>query len=101
MITREGMRRRCSSGTPAVQEAGTNIIAGAVGGTISAGIVAGSGRANGHRVNLACVFQVTAPLSRRLRRFIADLRVHELTEANLYPTASPCTGPPRHMADGR
>ena len=89
MITREGMETALLMGTLLFQEAGTNIIAGAVGGTISAAFVAWLWSRYGHRVNLALFFQVTALF---LAVFVVQLLIygfHELTEANLLPYSEP------------
>src|SRR5688572_26876997 len=72
-------------GTLLFQEAGTNILIGAIGGTLSAGFVAWLWSRYGHRVNLALFFQVTAVF---LAVFVVQLFIygfHELTEANLFP----------------
>jgi high-affinity iron transporter len=72
-------------GTLLFQEAGVNILAGAVLGTICAAFVAWLWSRYGHRVNLALFFQVTAVF---LGVFVVQLLIyglHELTEANLFP----------------
>jgi high-affinity iron transporter len=84
MITREGMETALLMGTLFFQEAGMNILAGAVLGTLSAASVAWLWSRYGHRVNLALFFQVTAVF---LAVFVVQLGiygVHELTEANLW-----------------
>jgi high-affinity iron transporter len=58
MITREGMETALLMGTLLFQEAGTNILIGAIGGTLSAAFVAWLWSRYGHRVNLALFFQV-------------------------------------------
>jgi high-affinity iron transporter len=71
-------------GTLLFQEAGTNILVGAVGGTLCAAFVAWLWSRYGHRVNLALFFQVTAVF---LSVFVIQLAIyglHELTEANLW-----------------
>jgi high-affinity iron transporter len=85
MITREGMETALLMGTLLFQEAGVNILAGAVLGTICAAFVAWLWSRYGHRVNLALFFQVTAVF---LGVFVVQLLIyglHELTEANLFP----------------
>ena len=84
MITREGMETALLMGTLFFQEAGTNILAGATLGTLSAASVAWLWSRYGHRVNLALFFQVTAVF---LAVFVLQLAIyglHELTEANLW-----------------
>jgi high-affinity iron transporter len=89
MITREGMETALLMGTLLFQEAGTNILIGAVGGTLCAALVAWLWSRYGHRVNLALFFQVTAVF---LSVFVVQLLIygfHELTEANLFPYSEP------------
>ena len=89
MITREGMETALLMGTLLFQEAGTNILIGAVGGTLCAAFVAWLWSRYGHRVNLALFFQVTALF---LSVFVVQLLIygfHELTEANLFPYSEP------------
>jgi len=89
MITREGMETALLMGTLLFQESGTNILAGAVAGTLSAALVAWLWSRYGHRVNLALFFQVTALF---LAVFVVQLLIygfHELTEANLFPYSEP------------
>jgi high-affinity iron transporter len=89
MITREGMETALLMGTLLFQEAGTNILAGAVAGTLSAAFVAWLWSRYGHRVNLGLFFQVTALF---LSVFVVQLMIygfHELTEANLFPYSEP------------
>jgi len=84
MITREGMETALLMGTLFFQEAGVNIMIGAIGGTLSAAFVAWLWSRYGHRVNLALFFQVTAVF---LSVFVVQLAIyglHELTEANLW-----------------
>jgi high-affinity iron transporter len=89
MITREGMETALLMGTLMFQEAGTNILIGAVAGTLCAAFVASLWSKYGHRVNLALFFQVTALF---LAVFVVQLLIygfHELTEANLFPYSEP------------
>ena len=89
MITREGMETALLMGTLLFQEAGTNILIGAIGGTVSAAFVAYLWSRYGHRVNLALFFQVTALF---LSVFVVQLLIygfHELTEANIFPYSEP------------
>jgi high-affinity iron transporter len=89
MITREGMETALLMGTLLLQEAGTNILAGAVAGTLCAAFVAWLWSRYGHRVNLALFFQVTAVF---LAVFVVQLLIyglHELTEANIFPYSEP------------
>ena len=89
MITREGMETALLMGTLLFQESGTNILAGAVAGTLCAAFVAWLWSRFGHRVNLALFFQVTALF---LAVFVVQLLIygfHELTEANLFPYSEP------------
>jgi high-affinity iron transporter len=85
MISREGMETALLMGTLIFQVRAIDIIAGAIGGTLIAAIVAWLWSRYGHRVNLALFFQVTAIF---LLLFVAQLLIygfHELTEANLFP----------------
>ena len=89
MITREGMETALLMGTLLFQEAGMNILIGAVAGTLCAAGVAWLWSRYGHRVNLALFFQVTAVF---LSVFVVQLLIygfHELTEANLFPYSEP------------
>jgi high-affinity iron transporter len=89
MITREGMETALLMGTLLFQEAGTNILVGAVAGTTCAAFVAWLWSRYGHRVNLALFFQVTALF---LAVFVVQLLIygfHELTEANIFPYSAP------------
>jgi high-affinity iron transporter len=89
MITREGMETALLMGTLLFQEAGTDILVGAFGGTLCAAFVAWLWSRYGHRVNLALFFQVTAVF---LAVFVVQLLIyglHELTEANLFPYSEP------------
>jgi high-affinity iron transporter len=89
MITRAGMETALLMGTLLFQEAGVNILTGAVAGTLSAAFVAWLWSRYGHRINLALFFQVTALF---LGVFVVQLLIygfHELTEANLFPYSAP------------
>jgi high-affinity iron transporter len=89
MITREGMETALLMGTLLFQEAGANILIGAIGGTLAAAFVAFLWSRYGHRVNLGLFFQVTAVF---LSVFVVQLLIygfHELTEANLFPYSEP------------
>jgi high-affinity iron transporter len=89
MITREGMETALLMGTLLFQEAGTNILVGAILGTSSAAFVAWLWSRYGHRVNLGLFFQVTAVF---LSVFVMQLLIygfHELTEANIFPYSEP------------
>lgn len=89
MITREGMETALLIGTLLFQTTATNIVAGAIGGTIVAALVAWLWSRYGHRVNLALFFQVTAVF---LAVFVVQLFIygfHELTEANIFPYSEP------------
>jgi len=84
MITREGMETALLMGTTLLQQSGSSVLIGAVGGTLSAAFVAWLWSRYGHRVNLALFFQVTAVF---LAVFVVQLLIyglHELTEANLW-----------------
>ena len=85
MITREGMETALLMGALLFQIRSTEIIAGAIGGTLAAAVVAWLWSIYGHRVNLGRFFQVTAVF---LLVFVVQLVIygfHELTEANLFP----------------
>ena len=85
MISREGMETALLMGTLVFQVRAIDIIAGAVAGTIGAGVVAWMWSKYGHRVNLGLFFQVTAIF---LLIFVVQLLIygfHELTEANIFP----------------
>ncbi len=88
MITREGMETALLMNALLFTVQSPQIIAGAVGGTILAALVASLWSRYGHRVNLARFFQVTAVF---LLIFVVQLLIygfHELTEANISRTAS-------------
>ena len=89
MITREGMETALLIGSLLLQTTGTNILWGAIGGTIVAAMVAWLWSRYGHRINLALFFQVTAVF---LAVFVVQLLIygfHELTEANIFPYSEP------------
>jgi high-affinity iron transporter len=89
MITREGMETALLIGSLLLQTTATNILWGAVGGTIVAAFVAWLWSRYGRRVNLALFFQVTAVF---LAVFVVQLLIygfHELTEANIFPYSEP------------
>jgi high-affinity iron transporter len=72
-----------------LQTTATDIVAGAIAGTIVAAFVAWLWSRYGHRVNLALFFQVTAVF---LGVFVVQLLIygfHELTEANIFPYSEP------------
>ncbi len=83
MITREGMETALLMNTLLFQIKAPAIIAGAIGGTVSAAAVAWLWSRYGHRVNLSRFFQVTAIF---LLVFVVQLVIysfHELMEANI------------------
>jgi high-affinity iron transporter len=83
MITREGMETALLMNTLLFQVKAPPVVAGAVAGTLAAGIVAWLWSRYGHRVNLARFFQVTAIF---LFLFVIELVIygfHELVEANI------------------
>lgn len=83
MITREGMETALLMNTLLFQIKAPAIIAGAIGGTVSAAAVAWLWSRYGQRVNLSRFFQVTAIF---LLVFVAQLLIysfHELMEANI------------------
>jgi high-affinity iron transporter len=90
MITREGMETALLMGTLLFQmESATNLIIGAILGTLLTASVAWLWSRYGHRVNLALFFQVTAVF---LLVFVVQLLIygfHELTEANVFPYSEP------------
>jgi high-affinity iron transporter len=89
MITREGMETALLMGTLFFQIRATDIIAGAVAGTVCAAAIAWLWSRYGHRVNLGLFFQVTAVF---LAVFVVQLLIygfHELTEANIFPYSEP------------
>jgi high-affinity iron transporter len=87
MITREGMETALLMNALLFTVQSPQLIAGAVGGTILAALVAFLWSRYGHRVNLARFFQVTAVF---LLVFVVQLLIyglHELTEANIFPNS--------------
>jgi high-affinity iron transporter len=89
MITREGMETALLIGSLLLQTSGSNVVWGAVAGTIVAAGVAWLWSRYGHRVNLTLFFQVTAVF---LAVFVVQLLIygfHELTEANIFPYSEP------------
>jgi len=87
MITREGMETAMLMNALLFQVKALTIIAGAVGGTLLAALVAYLWSRYGHRVNLARFFQVTALF---LLVFVVQLLIygfHELAEANVLPNS--------------
>jgi high-affinity iron transporter len=89
MITREGMETALLIGSLLLQTTATNIVWGAIAGTLVAACVAWLWSRYGHRVNLALFFQVTAVF---LAVFVVQLLIygfHELTEANIFPYSEP------------
>lgn len=83
MITREGMETALLMHSLLVQVQVPEIVAGALGGTIAAALVAWAWSRYGHRVNLSRFFQVTAIF---LFVFVLQLFIygfHELMEANI------------------
>ena len=94
MITREGMETALLMGTLLFQKSGHEHPDRRRRRHAVAAFVAWLWSRYGHRVNLALFFQVTAVF---LAVFVVQLFIyglHELTEANLFPGASRCTGPP-------
>ena len=89
MISREGMETALLMNALLFQVRSSQIIAGAVAGTLVAAFVAWLWSRYGHRVNLARFFQVTAVF---LMVFVVQLLIygfHELTEANIFPYSEP------------
>src|SRR5688572_30695774 len=89
MITREGMETALLMNALLFQVRSMQIVAGAVGGTAVAALIAWLWSRYGYRVNLARFFQVTAVF---LLVFVAQLLIygfHELTEANIFPNSGP------------
>ena len=85
MITREGMETALMMNALLFQVRSATLVAGAVLGILSAGVVALLWARYGQRVNLGRFFQVTAIF---LLIFVVQLFIygfHELTEANLFP----------------
>ena len=89
MITREGMETALLIGSLLLQTSGSNVVWGAMAGTLVAALVAWLWSRYGHRVNLGLFFQVTAVF---LAVFVVQLLIygfHELTEANIFPYSEP------------
>ena len=89
MITREGMETALLMTQLIFTVKSTQVVAGAVAGTLSAGFVAWLWSRYGYRVNLSRFFQVTAIF---LLVFVVQLLIygfHELTEANIFPNSQP------------
>ena len=89
MISREGMETALLMNALLFQVRSSQIIAGAVAGTLVAAFVAWLWSRYGHRVNLARFFQVTAVF---LMVFVVQLLIygfHELTESNIFPYSEP------------
>ena len=89
MITREGMETALLMTQLIFTVKSTQVIAGAVGGTLAAGFIAWLWSRYGYRVNLSRFFQVTAVF---LLVFVVQLLIygfHELTEANIFPNSQP------------
>jgi high-affinity iron transporter len=89
MITREGMETALLMTQLIFTVKSTEVIGGAVGGTICAAFIAWLWSRYGYRVNLSRFFQVTAVF---LLVFVVQLLiygVHELTEANIFPNSQP------------
>jgi high-affinity iron transporter len=87
MITREGMETALLFNALLFQVKSTQLILGAVGGTLAAAALAWAWSRYGHRINLARFFQVTAAF---LLVFVVQLLiygVHELSEANIFPNS--------------
>ena len=89
MITREGMETALLIGSLLFQTSLSNMVWGAIAGTVVAAGVAWLWSRYGHRINLALFFQVTAVF---LAVFVVQLLIygfHELTEANIFPYSEP------------
>jgi high-affinity iron transporter len=89
MITREGMETALLMTQLIFTVGSTQIVGGAVAGTLSAAAVAWLWSRYGYRVNLSRFFQVTAVF---LLVFVVQLLIygfHELTEANIFPNSQP------------
>lgn len=87
MITREGMETALLFNALLFQVKSTQLILGAVAGTLVAAALAFAWSRYGHRINLARFFQVTAAF---LLVFVVQLLiygVHELSEANIFPNS--------------
>jgi high-affinity iron transporter len=89
MITREGMETALLMTQLIFTVGSTQIVGGAVAGTLCAATVAWLWSRYGYRVNLSRFFQVTAVF---LLVFVVQLIIygfHELTEANVFPNSQP------------
>lgn len=89
MITREGMETALLMTQLIFTVKSTQVIAGALGGTLSAAFIAWLWSRYGYRVNLSRFFQVTAVF---LLVFVLQLLIygfHELAEANVLPNSAP------------
>lgn len=85
MITREGMETVLFINAVLFQVQSAMVFTGALGGLVTAAVVAWLWSKYGHRVNLSRFFQVTAIF---LSVFVVQLVIygfHELTEANVLP----------------
>jgi high-affinity iron transporter len=89
MITREGMETALLMTQLIFTVQSTQVVGGAVAGTLCAAAVAWLWSRYGYRVNLSRFFQVTAVF---LLVFVVQLIIygfHELTEANVFPNSQP------------
>jgi high-affinity iron transporter len=89
MITREGMETALLMTQLIFTVGSTQIVGGALAGTLCAAAVAWLWSRYGYRVNLSRFFQVTAVF---LLVFVVQLLIygfHELTEANIFPNSQP------------
>jgi high-affinity iron transporter len=89
MITREGMETALLMTQLIFTVKSTQVVTGAIAGTIAAGFIAWLWSRYGSRVNLSRFFQVTAVF---LLVFVVQLLIygfHELTEANIFPNSQP------------
>ena len=89
MITREGMETALLMNALLFQVRSPQVVAGALGGTLLAALIAWLWSRYGHRVNLSRFFQVTAIF---LFVFVLQLLIygfHELTEAHVLPYSEP------------
>ena len=89
MITREGMETALLMTQLIFTVKSTQVLAGALAGTLSAACVAWLWSRYGYRIDLSRFFQVTAVF---LLVFVVQLVIygfHELTEANVFPNSRP------------
>jgi high-affinity iron transporter len=87
MITREGMETAILFNAILFQVKSSELLAGAIAGSIAAAILAWAWVRWGHRLDLGLVLQVSAVF---LLVFVVQLLLygfHELTEANLFPAS--------------